>query len=495
MEELSDAPGDTAPAIKTSKPSALLIDDDVESLKALAQLVKREGFNVATATTLKEARASIAEAPVDLVLLDLMLPDGTGTDFVKELQEQDLEQPNASRTEVVLITGHASVDSAVEALRMNVLDYLTKPVDVPRLKSILVNLARTTDLKTEIGNLRAELRKLGHFGPMLGMSAPMQRVYDMITRVAPTDATVLLTGETGTGKDLTAATMHQLSQRRKGPFLAINCGAVSPNLIESELFGHERGSFTGADRVHRGYFERGNRGTLFLDEVAEMPIELQVKLLRVLETSTVERIGGERLIPVDVRVIAATNRRPEDAVSEGKLREDLLYRLKVFPIQLPPLRDRSEDIELLADHFLEALNQGAGTNKRFGRASKERFRAYSWPGNVRELKNVVHGAFILADEEIGPESLPPEMTGIQPEIGPRLQLKVGISVAEAERRLLFATLREHKGDKRKTAEVLGISLKTLYNRLNAYKAQGDPVLAELESDIDKPAPKPSQEAG
>ncbi|HWN80729.1 MAG TPA: sigma-54 dependent transcriptional regulator, partial [Candidatus Udaeobacter sp.] len=293
--------------------------------------------------------------------------------------------------------------------------------------------------------------------------------------VSPTEATVLITGETGTGKDVTAGTVHQLSRRRRGPFLALNCGAVSPNLIESELFGHERGSFTGADRAHRGYFERASQGTLFLDEIAEMPIELQVKLLRVLETGHVTRIGGERTIPVDVRVIAATNRRLEQAVSEGKLREDLLYRLKVFSIHLPPLRDRTDDIELLVEHFLEQLNTTEGTAKLFSPEAVERLRAHAWPGNVRELRNVVHGAFILAEDTIGIECLPEEVATATPAsadeeaaIGPVMYLKVGISIAEAERRLILATLQEMNGDKRQAAATLGMSLKTLYNRLNAY---------------------------
>jgi DNA-binding NtrC family response regulator len=295
----------------------------------------------------------------------------------------------------------------------------------------------------------------------------MQRVYDMISKVAPTDATVLLLGETGTGKELMAETIHGLSRRHKEPFLPINCGAVSPNLIESELFGHERGSFTGADRQHKGYFERANRGTLFLDEITEMPPELQVKLLRVLETGKVTRIGGNEAFSVDVRVIAATNRRPEEAVAKGKLREDLHYRLNVFPIGLPPLRDRREDVELLAQHFLASLNKEHDTAKEFTRPAVNRLKSHNWPGNVRELKNLVHRAFILADEHIGLDALP---LGVQESSGSSLNVKVGTSLGEAERRLILATLEDCEGDKKKAAEVLGISLKTLYNRLNLYAA-------------------------
>jgi two-component system, NtrC family, response regulator AtoC len=443
-------------------PHALVVDDDLNNLLALTELVEREGFSTSTASTLKDARAQVEARLPDVVLIDLFLPDGRGIDLLKDLEGKPT-------TDVVLITGNASVETAIEALRVGVSDYLPKPVDIPRLKTILANVARTRELKEEIDSLREKLRKLGHFGPMIGASSTIQRVYDLIARVAPTDATVLLMGESGTGKEMVAQTLHELSKRRKEPFLPLNCGAISPNLIESELFGHERGSFTGANRMHKGYFERSVGGTLFLDEITEMPIELQVKLLRVLETGAIIRVGGDQQVPVDVRVIAATNRNPEEAVTQGKLREDLLYRLKVFPIHLPPLRERGEDVILLADHFLWQLNKTEGTAKKFARATLDRLKAHAWPGNVRELKNVVHRAFILADEEIGADCLPPEVGGVEGFTGPDLHFKVGVSIEEAERRLILATLEHYTGDKKKTSEVLGVSLKTLYNRLNAYK--------------------------
>src|SRR6185369_12321941 len=286
--------------------------------------------------------------------------------------------------------------------------------------------------------------------------------------VAPTDASVFLIGESGTGKDLAAQTLHLLSRRSKAPFLPLNCGAISPTLIESELFGHERGSFTGASHRHKGYFERSHTGTLFLDEITEMPIELQVKLLRVLETGTVARIGGDHPVEVDVRVVAATNRDPQKAVSEGKLREDLLYRLQVFPIYMPPLRDRTDDVILLADYFLGQLNERQGTAKKFTEDSLERLRTHSWPGNVRELKNVVHRAFIMADQEISPRCLPREVGGDSGLIR-SLHFQAGTSIEEVERRLIMATLDAYGANKRKTADVLGVSLKTLYNRLNSYR--------------------------
>jgi len=440
--------------------------------------VQREGFSASSAGTLGEAREQLWKQVPDLVLTDLVLPDGRGTDLLADLD-------SGARAQLVVITGHASVDTAVDALRMGATDYLTKPIDVSRLKIALANAARTLDLEDEVGKLREKLRALGCFGSLVGVSPAMQRTYDLIGKVAPTEATILITGESGTGKDLVAQTVHDLSRRRKGPYLPVNCGAIAANLIESELFGHERGSFTGADRMHRGYFERASGGTLFLDEITETPIELQVKLLRVLETSTIMRVGGEQPTEIDARIIAATNRCPEEEVANGKLRQDLLYRLKVFGVHLPPLRERGNDILLLAEHFLDNLNKANGSEKRFATSTVDCFRRYPWPGNVRELKNVVHHAFILAAEEIGPENLPAEL-GSQPrraevvavpkspggDLPPYVSLPVGTPIEEAERQLIYATLRHCDGNKSKAAQKLGICLKTLYNRLNSYKSDG-----------------------
>lgn len=458
-------------------PFALVVEDDRSSLAALLELVEREGFTTTSADGLQAARVALQDRMPDLVLTDLILPDGIGLDLVEEVAQ--------SGAQAVLITGHASVETAVEALRRGATDYLTKPVDLARLKTILANVSRTRELQAEIGSLRGELRKLGRFGPLVGSSAAMGAVYDLITRVAPTDATVCVVGESGTGKEIVAQAVHELSRRRKGPFVPVNCGAVSPNLIESTLFGHEKGSFTGAERVHRGVFEQASAGTLFLDEITEMPIELQVKLLRVLETGAVMRIGGEKAIEIDVRVIAATNRIPEHAVQEGKLREDLWYRLNVFPISLPPLRDRGGDIEDLAEHFLAELNAAQGSSKWLSPAARATLRRYAWPGNVRELKNSVHRAYIMAETEIGPDQLPPEVVGGgmpallntvdlprhggPAELGTPMAVRVGTSVAEVEQQLIMATLQACGGNKQKAAEVLGVSLKTLYNRLAAYK--------------------------
>ena len=454
-------------------PHALIVEDDPETLAWLTQLAKQEGFTTATADSLRAARIQLTRLVPDILLSDLLLPDGQGIELVADLESREA-------TEFVLLTGHASVESAIDALRVGATDYLVKPIDVDRLRSILRRVPRPEQLREEIGELRQELRELGRFGQILGNSPPMQKLFDQIGRVAPTSATVLLIGESGTGKELAAQTIHELSRRKRAPFLPLNCGAVSPQLIESELFGHEKGSFTGADRQHKGFFECAHGGTLFLDEVTEMPAELQVKLLRVLESGTFTRVGMNTSIATDVRVIAATNRVPERAVADGKLREDLYHRLNVFPIQLPPLRDRGTDIELLAHRFLEALNKQENAAKTFTPAAVAALYAHHWPGNVRELRNYVHRAFILADDVID-VGLAPE-TFVELKSPSLLSLRVGTTLEEANRRLIEATLADCGNVRRRAAETLGISLKTLYNRLLVY--HGRRALPDDGDDVD-----------
>ncbi|MEZ0189020.1 sigma-54-dependent transcriptional regulator [Ralstonia solanacearum] len=448
-------------------PHILIVEDDASARAALGELVSAEGFTTAQAGSLRDARIQISRHSPDAVLIDLVLPDGNGMDLLEDI-------PSHSGTEIIVMTGHASVETAVEALRMGAADYLVKPVNFQRLKSILARIPRPGDLKAEIGNLRGELRRLGLFGQMLGNSPAMQTLYDQVSRVAPTEATVLLIGESGTGKELAAQTIHDLSLRRKQPFLPVNCGAISPNLIESEMFGHERGSFTGADRQHKGYFERANGGTLFLDEITEMPVELQVKLLRVLETGVFMRVGTNREIDTDVRVIAATNRDPEEAVADGKLRADLYHRLNVFPLQLPPLRERGKDVELLAQHFLDQLNAHNNTKKTFLPQAMDTLRAYNWPGNVRELRNYVQRAYIMSDDTgISTEAVPLQVSTTQTSSGSTLTIPVGTSLASADKKIILATLEQCGGVKKRAAELLGISLKTLYNRLEEYGNSGN----------------------
>ena len=463
-------------------PLALIVEDEPTFLSALAEIVRREGFDVSEATTLAEARSRLIDARPDVLLLDLHLPDGPGLDLLSALEGS---QP-AAPTDIVLITGLASVETAVEALRLGVSDYLSKPIDIPRLKAILSNVARTRSLRAEIGTLRGELRRLGRFGPMIGASPATQDIYDALARVAPTDATVFVVGETGTGKEVVARTIHEMSRRARRPFVPVNCAAISPQLIESELFGHERGSFTGAERMRRGVFEQADGGTLFLDEITEMDFDLQSKLLRVLETRTVQRVGGSQLLPTDVRVVAATNRDPREAVGAGKLREDLFYRLNVFPIELPPLRKRPGDLERLAQHFLNEIEAQDGITRTFTPAAMERLRSHDWPGNVRELRNVVQRSAILGGETIGPEALPLENGPISGGFAPAsmgsssnsdargngpdaISIPPGMPLVEVEKRHIETTLAHFSGDKKRAAEALGMSLKTLYVRLRAYR--------------------------
>jgi DNA-binding NtrC family response regulator len=476
-------------------PHALIVDDDADSLESLRALVAAESFTVATARTLRDARRQLALQPPDLVLLDLRLPDGSGLDLFTD-------PALLSESEVVLVTGHASLDTSIQALRLGAADYLVKPIALKQLQGVLSRVTRPSVLRAEVADLGRMLDERGYFGPLCGRSEAMQRVYEQVTRVAATGVTVLVTGESGTGKELVAQTVHELSRRRRQPFLAVNCGAISPSLIESEIFGHEKGSFTGAERQHLGFFERAAGGTLFLDEITEMPLDLQVKLLRVLETGRFMRVGSTVAIDADVRIVAATNRRPDLAVAEGRLREDLYYRLAVFPIELPPLRERLEDVPALAAHFLQAIGRTEGAPKRFAPEAIAALARHRWPGNVRELRNAVQRAYVMAP---GPttESVPwlagagsgaPAPADREPDraAGPvaralTVTLSVGMSMAVAERRLILATLEACARNKERTAATLGISLKTLYNRLKEYEAadarvaEGDTCLHGVEA--------------
>ena len=450
-------------------PHALIVDDDRDTRDWLTEVARQEGFTVASAESLRSARSHLERQQPDLLLTDLHLPDGNGIDLVGDLDK-------IAETEIIVITGHASIDSAVGALRAGATDYLTKPIDLDRLVSMLRRQPRTLDLKHEIGELRDELRKAGRFGHLYGSSPPMQILYDKMARVAPTSATVLLIGESGTGKELAARTLHDLSKRKRAPFLAVNCGAIPAQLIESELFGHEKGSFPGADQQHKGFFDRANGGTVLLDEITEMSLALQVKLLRVLETGTFVKVGTSQPLAADVRIIAATNKQPAKAVAEGKFREDLFHRLNVFPIRLPPLRERREDIALLAEHFLAEICKEEGKEKKFTKGAYERMNEYDWPGNVRELRNVVQRAFVMASgATINDEWLELQVGRSAPsEKGAVLSVRIGTTLSEVERTLIFATLEHFDGHKERTAAALGVSLKTLYNRLKEYGADTTP---------------------
>jgi two-component system response regulator AtoC len=445
-------------------PQVLIVEDDTDSARMMATLVAQEGFAASTAPTLRDARREMALQAPDLVLLDLHLPDGSGMDL---LGEQDL----IGNSEVVLMTGHATLETSIQGLRFGVADYLIKPVSARQLQGVLSRVSRPQVLRAEFEDLSTDLWRTGRFGRLVGRSEPMKRVYEQIGRVAGTSVTVLITGESGSGKEVAARTLHDLSRRRAQPFLAVNCGAISPQLMESEIFGHEKGSFTGADRQHQGFFERAHGGTLFLDEITEMPPTLQVKLLRVLETGTFMRVGSTVPLETDVRVIAASNRDPARALAEGALREDLYYRLNVFPLHLPPLRERAEDIPLLATHFLQEIAQREGSLKRLSAAAMERLARHAWAGNVRELRNVLQRAYVMTPgPEIGDQWLPRESFSRPPAFaaGGGVHVAVGTPLADVERQVILATLEHYGHHKERTAAALGISLKTLYNRLKEY---------------------------
>lgn len=457
----------------------LIVEDDADTRAMLAALIRSRQLECDTASTLAEARGRMAARTPDLVLCDLVLPDGNGMALFDAL-------PQGSPCEMVLTTGYASLDSAIDALRRGATDYLIKPINVQRLNSIFARLPRKAALQAQNDALRAESRQTGRFGAMLGTSPPMQAIYDAISRVAGTEASVLLTGESGTGKELVAQAIHALSLRRDGPFLAINCAAIAANLVESELFGHDRGSFTGADRQHKGYFERADGGTLFLDEITEMPVESQPKLLRVLETGQFTRLGAVREIDVDVRIVAATNRDPAEAMESGKLRPDLYHRINVFPIAMPPLRERGDDIPMLAEAFLQALNEEGTRAMRFAPAALEALKSYAWPGNVRELRNFVQRASIFNDGDVITTLPPPildEVSAVGDPVGDCVTVPFGTSLEEVDRRIILGTIARCCGVKSQAADMLDISLKTIYNRL-AYLSHPDD---EADSH-DKPEP-------
>jgi DNA-binding NtrC family response regulator len=428
----------------------VLVDDETNFATATAEFFRIHGHSVVTADCLSAARSALERKMPDLLLLDLMLPDGNGLDLLQDLQD---ERPRL----VVVITGHPAIKGTIRELGGPSVAYLTKPVDSSELRRLASRL-------DAVDAADADDTATRHFGLLVGESPSMHAVYQAIRQVAPTDTTVMILGESGTGKELVAEAIHRHSGR-SGAFVPVNCGALTRDLVASELFGHEKGSFTGASRRHSGVFERAREGTLFLDEITEMPMEQQPHLLRVIESRHVVRVGGEELVGVNARLVVATNRDPHEAIREKQLREDLYYRLSVYPIQLPPLRERPDDVALLAKSIVDELNRKHATRKVLDEAALDRLKRYSWPGNVRELRHTVHRGFIgTADPEGAIDVAEPLETpmlsrpGIQP----------GRSIRDVERDLILMTLKHFGGNKRATADTLGISLKTLYNRLNEY---------------------------
>ena len=451
---------------KTVAERVLIVEDDSAARVGLEQLVKSWGFVAESASDGEEALEKVTTLRPAIVFSDVVMPRMDGLALLRALQQQGAD------VTTLLLTAQGTVETAVEAMKEGAYDYLTKPIDIQRLKILLDKIVERLETMREVKALRRQLREHGTFGSLIGNSPEMRKIYSIIEQASPTGASVLITGESGTGKELVAQTIHQLSPRAGFPFVAINCAAIPETLLESEIFGHEKGAFTGAADRRQGCFELADRGTLFLDEIGEMTPATQVKLLRVLQERKFRRLGGRSEQSVDVRVIAATNVEPQEAVKQGKLREDLFYRLNVFAFRLPPLRERKEDLQLLVQAFINEFNTRNQKNiAAVDHQAKRMLDHYARPGNVRELRNVIERATILAPGPfIEAKHLPPVLAEEPPpQHQPQVALAPGTTVEEAERRLILMTLEHTRDNKTRAAEILGISLKTLHNKLNKLR--------------------------
>ncbi|GAW28331.1 sigma-54 dependent transcriptional regulator [Carboxydocella sp. ULO1] len=444
--------------------ATILVIDDEEHLRwILSKALNKTGYRVLTAATGQEGLKLVSEQMPDLVLLDLRLPDLDGITILKTIKKDQPQLP------VIVITAHGTVETAIEAMKAGAVDYLTKPFDLDELKLVIERTLTLVELSQEVDYLRGELRERQGEG-LIGQSPSMVEIRELIGRIADTAATVLIQGESGTGKEVVARQLHLQSSRANKPFVAINCAAIPENLLESELFGHERGAFTGANARKKGKLELVRGGTLFLDEIGEMPLTLQAKLLRVLQERTYERVGGTEPLKLEARIIAATNRDLRKAIQEGKFREDLYYRLQVIPIHLPPLRERREDIPLLVQHFLRKYDPG----KRLKGVAPEAMallQQYHWPGNIRELENTIERAVILCTgHEITPENLPREISGDKQRVaGVLLDFPPeGINLEEVERELIRLALVRSGGNQTQAARLLGITRSALIYRMEKY---------------------------
>jgi DNA-binding NtrC family response regulator len=446
----------------------LVVDDEEASRLGLVALLSGWGYSVEVAADGEEALEKARTVLPAVVITDLVMPKLDGLALLRALQE---ELPYAT---VILLSGQGRIDTAVAAMKEGAYDFLTKPVDVARLKLLVPKAAEKAGALREVALLRRRVQQVWGVGKLVGTSAGMQEVYRLIERAAPTPAPVLITGESGTGKELVARTLHELSPRGRGPFVAVNCAAIPETLLESEIFGHEKGAFTGALERRAGCFELAHEGTIFLDEIAEMAPGTQAKFLRILEDGAFRRLGAKSEIKVDARVIAATNQDPVQAMRDGRFREDLFYRLNVVAITLPPLRERRDDIPLLVRAFVEEFSAKYG--KRIGGVDervRESLMAQSWPGNIRELRNTIERAAIVCDGElITLEHLPPtpatRRASHDSEEQDAVTVPVGTNLDEAEKALILKTLASNGNNKTQAALVLGISLKTLHNKLRRY---------------------------
>src|SRR5579863_3323179 len=452
------------------KDRVLIVEDEENARKGYEQLLQRWGCEVLGVGTAEDALAKFASFQPDSLIADVELPGMNGLDLLKQLGPELLDVP------AVIITGKGSEERAVAAIESGAFWYIEKPLKGPVLRALLDRaLSKARDAR-QLVVLQRQLREAGRLGDLVGASKPMQEVMRIVEMAAPSSASVLITGETGSGKEIVARSIHKLSPRASGPFVAINCSAIPETLMESEIFGHERGAFTGAAERRIGCFELADGGTLLLDEIGEMPGPTQAKLLRVLEDRKVRRLGSKSETPVDVRVLAATNKDPEKAVEDGGLRQDLYFRLNVFHIHLPPLRDHKDDIPLLSEHILRDINAKHSKSVRgIGAEVLDIFMSHTWPGNIRELRNVLERAAIMSEKDlISRSSLPGEFGKVASK-GPSdlssIKFPVGTTVDAMERELILQTLQATGNNKTRAAELLGVSLKTLNNKLKEYGSE------------------------
>ncbi|QEE29497.1 sigma-54-dependent Fis family transcriptional regulator [Terriglobus albidus] len=472
----------------------LIVEDEPNARTGLAELVASWGYRTDVAGDGLEGLEKIQQWAPSIVITDLRMPRMDGLELLDRISELQ------TKVAVIMVTAQGSIESAVEAMRIGAYDFIQKPIDPVRLRTILQNASRQVGADLELEITRRRLKETGVLGPLIGSSTSMKDIFELIERIAPSNVSVLITGESGTGKELAARALHDLSPRRTKPFVAVNCAAIPETLIESEIFGHEKGAFTGAQERRAGCFELAEEGTLLLDEIGEMPAATQAKLLRVLEDRKLRRLGAKAETPVDVRVIAATNKNPQTAVGAGELRGDLYYRLNVFNIHMPPLRDHLSDIPSIAQSMIEDMNHRHHcTVSGLTDTLMARLMHYPWPGNVRELRNTIERAVILAgsgalDMKHLPANfgehgfIPPSHTAFQrpvPQVPPAfresasgagndiVELEVGTTVDEAERQLILKTLESTNNNKTRAAEILGISSKTLQNKLKEYASAGD----------------------
>ena len=452
----------------------LIVEDEPHALTGLAELISGWGYRTETARDGVEGWEKAQAWEPAIVVTDLKMPRLDGIGLLEKLSAEN--SGLSSNLAVVVLTAMGSIQLAVDAMKLGAYDFLQKPVDATRLRTILANATRQRDTAIELEVARRRLRETGVLGSMVGSSRPMREIFGLIEQIAPSNVSVLITGESGTGKELVARTLHELSPRKSRPFVAVNCAAIPETLIESEIFGHEKGAFTGAAERRAGCFELAQGGTLLLDEIGEMPSGTQAKLLRVLEERKLRRLGARTEQEVDVRVLAATNRDPAQAVAQGHLRPDLYYRLNVFNIAMPPLREYIEDLPVMAEAMLKQMNQKHGRRvSGLTPSLLERLMAYDWPGNGRELRNTIERAVILCADgaPLDTGHLPAEFGKAKSQTAPELDasmvpLRVGTTVDEMERLLILRTLEATGQNKTRSAEILGVSLKTLHNKLKAY---------------------------